>query len=85
MTTNNDTLAPNGKRKIRVVGLYDDGNVFFIMGKVTREMKRAGWTKDEIDAFMKTAQSGDYDNALRVTMSYADEVYADDEEINDDR
>lgn len=47
----------------------EDGNAFFIIGKVAKAMKRAGVSRDEIDAFESDAMSGDYDNLLRVTMA----------------
>jgi len=48
----------------------EDGNAFFIMGKVAKAMKRNGVSQEEIDAYLKEAKSGDYDNLLRVTMDW---------------
>jgi hypothetical protein len=45
-----------------------DGNAFYILGAVQREMRRAGIDQEAIAAYMEEAQSGDYDNLLRVTM-----------------
>lgn len=45
-----------------------DGNAFLIMGAVTKALREAGVSKDEIDAYLKSAMSGDYDHLLRVTM-----------------
>ncbi len=46
-----------------------DGNAFFILGSVSRAMRRAGIDKDAIDAYRADAMSGDYGNLLRVTMA----------------
>lgn len=52
---------------VKLVG--EDGNAFFILGRVAKAMKRGGCTKEEVAAYMKEAKSGDYDNLLRVTMA----------------
>lgn len=49
--------------QVQLVG--DDGNAFFILGKVQRALRNAGVEQSEIDEFMKEAKSGDYDNLLR--------------------
>ncbi len=46
----------------------EDGNAFSILGRCSRAAKSAGWSKKRIDAFIKDAQSGDYDNLLRVVL-----------------
>lgn len=56
---------------VKLVG--EDGNAFFILGRVSREMRRVGWKKDEIDQFMNEATSGDYDHLLRTVIKYCDE------------
>lgn len=48
----------------------EDGNAFFIMGRVSKALKRAGAPKEDVDAFMKEAMSGDYANVLRTCMKY---------------
>lgn len=45
----------------------EDGNAFFIMGRVLKAMKRAGISDEECRAYTEHAMSGDYDNLLRVT------------------
>ena len=45
-----------------------NGNAFAIMGAVTKAMRRGGCTKDEIDAFVAEATSGDYDHVLQTCM-----------------
>lgn len=58
------------KPKLKLVG--EDGNAFFILGKAQRAAKKAGWSKEQIDAFMEEAQSGDYNNLLSTCMEYFD-------------
>lgn len=48
----------------------NDGNAYAIMGSVRRALKRAKISSDEIDEYMKQSMSGDYDNLLRVAMSW---------------
>ncbi len=42
-----------------------DGNAFAIMGAVTSALRKAGVSKEEIDAYYKESTSGDYDWLLR--------------------
>lgn len=51
------------KLKLKLVGI--DGNAFSIMGAFSKQAKREGWTKQEIDDVLKVAMSGDYDKLLR--------------------
>ena len=48
----------------------EDGNAFAIMGQCSRAMRKAGCSKEEIDAFMTEAQSGDYDHLLQTCMTW---------------
>ena len=48
-----------------------DGNAFALMGKVTKALKRAGHG-EHVAAFRMEAMTGDYDNLLRVCMSWVD-------------
>ena len=52
----------NNKPHLKLVG--QDGNAFAILGRAQRVAKKAGWTKEEIDAFFKEAMSGDYNHLL---------------------
>jgi len=45
-----------------------DGNAFAILATCRRAAKDAGWTKDEIAAFLAEATAGDYDHLLRTAM-----------------
>lgn len=46
----------------------EDGNAFFIIGRVVKEMRRAGVSAEAIAEYQKDAMSGDYDHLLQVTM-----------------
>jgi hypothetical protein len=56
--------------KVKLIG--EDGNAFFILGKVQRALRKANVPKEECDEFFKQAQSGDYDNLLRTCMQWVD-------------
>ena len=49
-----------------------NGNAFFILGRVTKAMLRAGLTNVEIREFREEATSGDYDHLLQTVMKYVD-------------
>lgn len=66
------------KPKCRLVG--EDGNAFAIMGRVTRALKDAGYTKEKIDEYIKDATSGDYSHLLAVSMKWVDDDSGDDED-----
>ncbi len=57
--------------KVKLVG--EDGNAFFILGRVRRAMKREGWSREAIEQFTEEATSGDYNNLLGVVLKYCDE------------
>lgn len=47
----------------------EDGNIFFIMGRVASAMRRAGVPKEDIEAYRaEVLASESYDAALRATM-----------------
>ena len=48
----------------------NDGNAFAIMGVVRQALKQADVSKDEVAEYTKQSMSGDYDNLLRVAMSW---------------
>lgn len=49
----------------------EDGNIFSIMGRVTGEMRRAGVSAVERNAYTQELMDcGSYDEALRVTMRW---------------
>lgn len=62
------------KYDIEVELIGNDGNAFAILGAVQRDLKRAGVSKEERDAYFTEATSGDYDNLLRVTAKWVNIV-----------
>ena len=48
----------------------NDGNAYAIMGVVRQALKQANVSKDEVAEYTKQSMSGDYDNLLRVAMSW---------------
>lgn len=66
--------------KYSLVGV--DGNAYSVMGYTQRALKRTGHA-DLVKPMIEEAESGDYDNLLRVCMEYLDianEGLEDDEE-----
>jgi len=59
------------KVKMNLVGL--DGNAFVLMGAFSRNAKRQGWTKEEIDVVLQKCMSGDYNNLLSTLMDNTEE------------
>ena len=67
--------------EVKLIG--EDGNAFFILGKVTQSLKRGlkqiyNLSYDEINQIVKSyndeATRGDYDNLLSVTMKYVEVI-----------
>jgi len=44
-----------------------NGNAYSVMGYASACMKREGKTKEQVDAYVKEAKAGDYDNLLSVS------------------
>lgn len=62
------------KRKTPILKLVgEDGNAFSILGRWSRAARKAGWSKEDIDAVMNDAQSDDYNHLLRVIMDNSTE------------
>jgi hypothetical protein len=58
---------------IEVELIGHDGNAYAILGKVQKEMKRAGFV-EEAKQYLAEATAGGYDNLLAVTMKYVEVV-----------
>lgn len=54
-----------------------DGNAFFIIGRTASALRSAGVPKEEIDAFVGEATSGDYYHVLQTVTEWVttDEEY----------
>ena len=61
----NDPLYPDVE--VQLTG--EDGNAFFIIGRVSRALKAAGH-KEAAESFIEEATSGDYGNVLRTCVKY---------------
>jgi hypothetical protein len=48
----------------------NDGNAFAIMGSVSKALRRAGVSAEEIEQYREESMSGDYDNLLRTAMKW---------------
>ena len=48
--------------KVKLIG--EDGNAFYILGKVRQALRRGGQSAVFIEAFTKEATSGDYSHLL---------------------
>jgi hypothetical protein len=68
MTTT--TERPETRPVLRLTGT--DGNAFSVLGLAGRAGRKAGWTKEQIDAYMAEAMAGDYNNLLAVTQEWFD-------------
>ena len=58
--------------KYTLVGV--NGNAYAIMGYTSKAMRRAGFTKEEVDQMYKEATSGDYSNLICICDDYIDKV-----------
>lgn len=47
-----------------------DGNAFFILGRVSKALRRAGVSQEEIESFRAEATSGDYDHLLQTVVRW---------------
>lgn len=58
------------EREYNLVGI--NGNAFSVMAYVRKAMKEQGFSKSEIDNYVKEAMSSTYDNLLVESMKYLD-------------
>jgi hypothetical protein len=47
-----------------------DGNASSILGRFSRQARRAGWPKEDIEAVLTEARSGDYSHLLQTMIPY---------------
>jgi hypothetical protein len=64
----------NGPGSIEVELIGHDGNAFNILGKVAKEMRRAGASEEEVKQYHADATAGDYDHLLAVTDAWVDVI-----------
>jgi hypothetical protein len=58
------------KPQCRLVG--EDGNIFFILGRVRQTLKASGENEQAQEVSQRVMASGSYDEALRIIMEYVD-------------
>ena len=51
-----------------------DGNAYALMGYTRQAMKENGFSKEEIDAMLEEAKSGDYYHLIAVCDTWLDQV-----------
>ena len=56
-----------------------NANAFAIMGTFSRQAKREGWTKQEIDLVLDEAKTGDYNHLLATIILHCEPNDEDDE------
>ncbi len=61
-------LSSLPRPKVKLKGI--DGNAFAIIGHVSKALKGAGWTREQVEAFTSEAMAGDYDALLRTCLKY---------------
>lgn len=61
-----------GKIKVNLIG--EDGNIFNLVGIVSREMRRNGLEELASEMRNRVFNSESYDNALQIIMEYVDIV-----------
>lgn len=50
----------------------EDSNVFNLIGKASRSLKKAGMTKESLEMSEKCFQAENYDHVLRIIMEYVE-------------
>jgi hypothetical protein len=58
--------------EVRVQLVGEDGNAFAILGRVQKELRRAGVSDDEVQRFIREATAGDYEDLLATVMRWVD-------------
>lgn len=59
-------------KKIKLDLIGKDGNAFAIMGAFSKQARREGWSKEEINEVLNKATTGDYDHLLQTIISHCD-------------
>lgn len=50
----------------------DDGNAFYVVGKVRKALLRGGVDREEVELFVNEATSSDYDSLLATCMRWVE-------------
>ena len=70
------------RQKYNLVGI--DGNAYSIMGYVTDAMREEGFSKAEMDEYLRDAMSADYNHLLCVSIDYVEQCNERASRFNDD-
>lgn len=68
MSTTQEQDGPKFDVEVQLTGT--DGNAFSIIGNVTRALKKAGASAEQVKEFSDQAMSGDYNNVLQTAMRW---------------
>jgi hypothetical protein len=60
------------KPTVKLIGA--NGNAFNIVALCRQAARRAGWTKEQVDAMVTDMMSGDYDHVIATAMEKFDVV-----------
>jgi len=63
-------MKPKTSVIVKLVG--EDGNVFNIIGKVSRELKRAGFREEAKEFQERAFKCGSYDEVLQLVFEYVE-------------
>ena len=63
-------MTPRYDIQVQLTG--HDGNAFAILGRMTRELRRAKVSEEEIKEFQTEATSGDYNHLLATCMDWVE-------------
>ena len=63
-------MALHNNVHVKLVG--EDGNAFAIIGRCMSAARKAGLSRDEVEAFRMEAMEGDYDHLLQTCIKYFD-------------
>ena len=59
-----------------------NGNAFIVMGVFRKQAIKEKWSKEEIDAVLNEAKSGDYDHLLATIVNHCEVVDEKDIDLN---
>lgn len=64
-------MTPKTPIKVELIG--QDGNVFAIIGRVSKALKRAGFVAEAKEYTSRVMSCGSYDEALAITLEYVED------------
>ncbi|MCD8501296.1 MAG: hypothetical protein LRY71_05950 [Bacillaceae bacterium] len=63
-------MEVHGKPICKLVG--EDGNIFWILGRVSRALKENGKANEAMEVSERVLASGSYEEALQIVMEYVE-------------